>query len=77
MFKVRWEHEEDINDCHDCGVLFVDPKVRKVCNILILSFFLFYNIFLEYDRNYLPYIFYRITVDTAEEYFVNPVCLEQ
>ncbi|XP_050522542.1 rab GTPase-binding effector protein 2 isoform X3 [Daktulosphaira vitifoliae] len=27
--SVRWEHEEDINDCHDCGVLFVDPKIRK------------------------------------------------
>ncbi|XP_050435758.1 early endosome antigen 1 isoform X2 [Adelges cooleyi] len=26
---VRWEHEEDINDCHDCRVVFGDPKIRK------------------------------------------------
>ncbi|VVC40386.1 FYVE zinc finger,Zinc finger, FYVE-related,Zinc finger, FYVE/PHD-type,Zinc finger, RING/FYVE/PHD- [Cinara cedri] len=27
--SVRWEHEEDISDCHDCGTVFSDSKTRK------------------------------------------------
>ncbi|XP_025201457.1 rab GTPase-binding effector protein 1 isoform X2 [Melanaphis sacchari] len=26
---VRWEHEEDIIDCRDCGAVFSDPKIQK------------------------------------------------
>jgi len=32
---VRWEHEEDIIDCRDCGAVFSDPKIQKVLHFII------------------------------------------
>ena len=36
---MRWEHEEDIIDCRDCGAVSSDLKFQKVLHFIIWKTF--------------------------------------